>query len=128
MKKYFTTGEFATLCKVTKQTLFHYDRIGILCPKIIGENGYRYYSYHQLDDFALIYSLRDLGMPLKGIKEYLDRRSPEELTRLLEEQKKAVEEKVAKLRWMGEYLEFKLKITTDAKAVEIGTVKEEEQA
>ncbi len=30
---YFTTGEFAKLCKVKKQTLFHYDHIGILKPE-----------------------------------------------------------------------------------------------
>lgn len=29
---YFTTGDFAKLCEVTKQTLFHYDNIGLLCP------------------------------------------------------------------------------------------------
>lgn len=25
VRKYFTTGEFAKLCHVKKQTLFHYD-------------------------------------------------------------------------------------------------------
>ena len=29
LDSYFTTGEFAKLCKVKKQTLFHYDDIGI---------------------------------------------------------------------------------------------------
>ena len=28
-KNYFTTGEFAKICGVKKQTLFHYDDIGI---------------------------------------------------------------------------------------------------
>ena len=40
----FTTGEFAKLCNTTKETLFHYDKIGILKPKFIKRNGYRYYS------------------------------------------------------------------------------------
>ena len=30
--KYFTTGEFAKLWGVKKQTLFHYDDIGIFQP------------------------------------------------------------------------------------------------
>ncbi len=46
---YFTTGEFAKLCNVKKQTLFHYDDIGLLSPAVTGENGYRYYSYAQLE-------------------------------------------------------------------------------
>ena len=40
-KGYLTTGEFAKLCGVKKQTLFHYDQIGILKPELSGENGYR---------------------------------------------------------------------------------------
>ena len=47
-KGYFTTGEFAKLCNVKKQTLFHYDIIGILNPAITGYKGYRYYSEMQL--------------------------------------------------------------------------------
>ncbi|MFE4512310.1 MerR family DNA-binding transcriptional regulator, partial [Bacillus subtilis] len=45
VKKYFTTGEFSKLCRVKKQTLFHYDEIGLFSPEIKKENGYRYYSY-----------------------------------------------------------------------------------
>ncbi|MCY8196596.1 MerR family DNA-binding transcriptional regulator, partial [Bacillus spizizenii] len=40
LKKYFTTGEFAKLCHVKKQTLFHYDDIGLFSPEIKNENGY----------------------------------------------------------------------------------------
>ena len=39
---YMTTGEFAKLMKISKHTLFHYDDIGLFCPEILGENGYRY--------------------------------------------------------------------------------------
>ena len=41
LKKYFNTGEFAKLCNVKKQTLFHYDDIGIFSPEIKDHNGYR---------------------------------------------------------------------------------------
>ena len=34
---YYTTGEFAKLCHTTKETLFHYDSIGLLKPKIVKE-------------------------------------------------------------------------------------------
>ncbi|MES9688512.1 MerR family DNA-binding transcriptional regulator, partial [Bacillus sp. JJ353] len=54
LRKYFTTGEFAKLCHVKKQTLFHYDEIGLLSPEIKKENGYRYYSYNQFELFQVI--------------------------------------------------------------------------
>lgn len=60
-KTYFTTGEFAKIFDVKKQTLFHYDSCGIFKPDIIGENGYRYYSFTQLETFAIIRTLRGFG-------------------------------------------------------------------
>ena len=60
---------------VTKHTLFHYDEIGLFRPEKKGENGYRYYSMAQIEVFDVIYTLKDLDMPLSEIREYLDRRS-----------------------------------------------------
>ena len=64
--KYFNTGEFAKLCNVKKQTLFHYDDIGIFSPEIKDDNGYRYYSYQQFDIFNVITILKEINMPLEG--------------------------------------------------------------
>lgn len=33
--KYMTTGEFARRMGVTKNTLFHYDNIGLFLPEIV---------------------------------------------------------------------------------------------
>ena len=70
---YFTTGEFAALCGVTKHTLFHYDQLGIFSPVLKEENGYRFYSYAQIEVFHVISTLKELDIPLKEIKAYLDR-------------------------------------------------------
>ena len=52
--KPLTTGEFAKICNVKKHTLFHYDDIGLLKPDYYDENGYRFYSYSQLNLFYFI--------------------------------------------------------------------------
>jgi hypothetical protein len=36
--KYMTTGEFARRMGVTKNTLFHYDNIGLFLPEIVDGN------------------------------------------------------------------------------------------
>ena len=79
---YFTTGEFAKICSVSKQTLIYYDRVGIFSPDITGSNGYRYYSYTQIETFTVIAMLRDLGVHIREIKAHMDCRSPEALIRL----------------------------------------------
>lgn len=94
---YFTTGEFAKLCGVKKQTLFHYDEIGLFSPALIKENGYRYYSYRQLYTFTMILTLKNLRMPLKDIKTYLDTRTPETYIQLLEEKLSEVDTSIASL-------------------------------
>lgn len=68
---YFTIGEFASLFKLSKQTLFYYERNNILKPSYIEENGYRYYSLEQYFIFDIIINMRKLGIPLKEIADYI---------------------------------------------------------
>lgn len=122
----FTTGEFAALCGVTKHTLFHYDEIGIFSPAIRGENGYRYYAPAQVEVFQVISVLKELGMPLSEIRAYLDRRSPETLLALLEQEGKALTEKLTRLRRLRKLIHRKAELTRQALAACPGQVTVEE--
>lgn len=113
-KTHFTTGEFAKLCNVKKQTLFHYDDIGIFSPEVKSENGYRYYSVAQLEVFNVITVLKELDMPLKDIKTYLSNRSPKELISLLSSELSIIEHKIEKLKKMHRVLERKISSTSMA--------------
>ena len=112
-KGYFTTGEFAKLCNVKKQTLFHYDNSGILKPEITGENGYRYYSAMQLETFNTISMLKELDMPLADIREYLNSRNPDDFVMLLREQLVLADEKIAELQWLKSFIQRRINITLD---------------
>lgn len=122
LKNYFTTGEFAKLCNVKKQTLFHYDDIGILCPDLVGENGYRYYSYNQLEVFYTISTLKDLDMPLVDIKNYLDHRNPRSFLELLEKQQQEADEKIKELQWLKRFLHTKAELTKEGLSIPIGEI------
>ena len=93
-ERYLTTGEFAKIAGVTKHTLFHYDKIGLFRPEVTLENGYRYYSLTQLDEFDVIFMLRELDMPLNEISAYLARRSPGALAELLHEEDRLIGERL----------------------------------
>ncbi len=112
-KNYFTTGEFARLCGVNKQTLFFYDKEGIFSPDIVAENGYRYYSYNQLETFTVIAMLRDLGVHIKEIKTHMDNRCPEALINLMESKQKEIDKKIKALKWSKSYIENKIKLTKE---------------
>lgn len=97
---YMTTGEFAALMGVSKHTLFHYDDIGLFSPECVAENGYRMYSRYQLETLETILMLRDLGMPLKEIRQFLQVRSPKELVRIFAEREQQIENELSRLKTM----------------------------
>ena len=103
-QEYLTTGQFASLCKVNKKTLFYYDEIGLFCPAVTDSNGYRYYSVFQLDKFALITSLKTLGMELKEIRNYLECDHAEQLNTMLLRQQNLIEEKIRGFQNTREFL------------------------
>ena len=77
-----SSGEFARMCNVSRELLIHYDKIGLLKPKEVRENGYRYYSLRQLYLFDVIRFFSDTGMSMKEIKQYLDNRDDAAVPRL----------------------------------------------
>ena len=121
LETYLTTGEFARMSNVSKHTLFHYDDIGIFSPKIKDKNGYRYYSMSQLEVFDVICILKELDMPLKDIKAYLDRRNPKEFISLLENQEDLIDSKIKQLTKMKKMIHQKADITRNT--LEINTNK-----
>ncbi|KRE53595.1 MerR family transcriptional regulator [Paenibacillus sp. Soil522] len=61
--------EVAGLVGISVRTLHHYDEIGLLKPEKITESGYRLYSDQNLEMLQQILFFRELGYPLKKIKE-----------------------------------------------------------
>lgn len=112
--RYLTTGEFARLAGVTKHTLFHYDEIGLFQPELTDTNGYRYYTVDQLDVFDIIYTLKNLGMPLGQIRDYLSERTPQSLLKLLEEENRILKQRIFSLKNKREWIQKKCKYLEDA--------------
>lgn len=124
MKKsgYLTTGEFAKLAGVTKHTLFHYDKIGLFQPEFTDENGYRYYTLDQIDVFDIIYTLKDLGMPLSEIRTYISNRTPESLLALLEEEDRILRERIRSLKRKRDWITQKSSFLKEALGTDLEDV------
>ncbi|WP_144509772.1 MerR family transcriptional regulator [Bacillus sp. FJAT-22090] len=127
LRKYFTTGEFAKLCNVKKQTLFHYDEIGLLSPEIKNEKGYRYYSYHQFDVFNVIELLKEVDMPLKEIKLFLKNKTPAELIELLKGKSLEIQKKINNLNQIQKIIDTKIALTENALMMDFTQIRLEEQ-
>lgn len=109
-KQYFSTGEFAKIANISKQTLIFYDNMGIFTPEYKDEKNYRYYSINQLEALDIIVNLRDIGVSLEEISIFLKKRTPEESIKLLVKEKEEIEKKISKLQNINLKLENRMKI------------------
>ena len=75
-KGIFSISDFAKFSRTTRDTLLHYDRMGLLSPASRRANNYRYYSREQLAQINVIRTLQKLGMTLEEIKELKNNRNP----------------------------------------------------
>ncbi|ASN03531.1 MerR family transcriptional regulator [Virgibacillus necropolis] len=64
--------EVADLVGISVRTLHHYDEIGLFKPNDTTESGYRVYSKNDLATLQQILFFKELGFPLKKIKEIME--------------------------------------------------------
>lgn len=64
---YYKTGQFARLANVSERTIRYYDKIGLLKPSFVMENGYRQYNDLDLLKLQKIISLKHLGFRIEEI-------------------------------------------------------------
>jgi DNA-binding transcriptional MerR regulator/effector-binding domain-containing protein len=91
------TAEFAQFCGTTKDTLFWYDKQGILKPEIVGENGYRYYTSRQFFDFSTISTLKQTGNSVKEIAAFQREHNYDTLQRLFSGKSQMLEAQIQEL-------------------------------
>lgn len=63
----YSTGQFAKLANVTERTIRYYDKIGLLKPSFVMENGYRRYTQSDVLKLQKILSLKHMGFSLEEI-------------------------------------------------------------
>jgi DNA-binding transcriptional MerR regulator len=123
---YFTIGEFSKICGTTKETLFHYDEIGILKPAYVDNNKYRYYTPKQYYDFDLIVTLKASGCSLLQIKEYMENYTPESYLQLLKLNQEKLKKERQKIMHMERVLKNAQLLTKYAMETPCGVPKLEE--
>ncbi len=105
MNNLMKISEFSLLSGISRKLLIYYDKYGILHPAYTDtNNGYRYYSAKQFETASVIVSLRQAGMSLDDIKNYLNKKSPMRLYNLLDVQEKKIEEQIRQLNNIKEMI------------------------
>lgn len=111
MSTHYHVGEFAELCGVSAKTLRFYDEVGVLRPASVDpRTGYRQYWPQQLEQMASILTLRNLGVPLAQVRDFIanggasaDRRAI--LSNLKRKIEDSVETATQSLNWINAALD-----------------------
>jgi DNA-binding transcriptional MerR regulator/effector-binding domain-containing protein len=94
-----TIGEFSRLTHLSVKTLHHYHEIGLLAPaRIDPSSGYRRYETAQVPLALLIRRLRDLDMPLAGVRAVVEAGDTEARNRALREHLDRMESELSRTR------------------------------
>ena len=113
------SGEFAALCGVEKRTLFHYDRIGLLQPAAVRENGYREYRAEQIYQMDAIKIFQACGYTLAEIKLLLNAPLPERQAHIHNAEAR-IDRQIRQLTQMKLYLQNKQSFLEDFHDLPLG--------
>lgn len=91
-------SEVMKIFNTTKETLRHYENLGLIDPEV-DSNNYRYYDFDDIRKLRQIFYLRDMDVPLSRIRDLsLKTMSPDEYIKLLQDHHKILEEKQKRQR------------------------------
>lgn len=99
IEKYFSVGEAAKAVHTTRETLRHYDRIGLVKPSKKDQwTNYRYYTEQDIVRLNTVRALQLMDLPLKEIKKVLEYDNLEKIVDFLVQAEKKADEKIMALQ------------------------------
>ncbi len=119
MKSIYLISEIANKFKITRPTLIHYDQIDLLKPSFRNEKNYRFYTEEDVMKLEIILAMKDSGLTLKAIKDYLNGKSNEQGYELLLKQQKEIDKKIAELKRQRKIIEKRVSMLKKFSAIEL---------
>jgi len=99
MKDDLSIKDFSNLSGIELTTLRYWDDIGLFSPERRDpSNGYRYYAPWQIIAVNFVTVLRNIGVPLKKISEVREKRNPENIMDLIDEQEYLLDKEIRRLQ------------------------------
>lgn len=121
----YSIGQAAQMTGLTAHTLRYYEKEGLLPFVKKSGSGLRVFSDNDIGWLQMIECLKGVGMPLKGIKQYIDwfiegDSTLEKRLQMFKEQKANLEAQMAQLQKHMNKINYKIKLYS--KAVEKGSL------
>lgn len=105
MKEYYTIGEISKIFSISTDTLRYYSKIGLIIPKQIRDNKYRYYSIEQFEMISTILFLRSVDIPIKKIQQLLHHENISKIQEEILKQENILQNKINYLKHLKSLIE-----------------------
>ena len=93
-----SVSKLASEFGLSRATILYYEREGLLEPATRGANGYRYYGDKEVERLRRIAGYRSYGVPVRDIRELLERESNATIERVLRKRFDQLEDEISVLR------------------------------
>ncbi len=116
-RKYLGVAEASERSGLGEHTLRYYDRLGLI-PGLKRSSGRRVFSEEDLAALSLVACLRDTGMPLKSIRDFMQAtgpKTPDTRLAILQAHRKVVLAKLEDYRKASRRIDFKIWYYEEAK-------------
>ena len=123
----FSISEIARIFDIKRDTLLYYDKIGLFKAKERKDNNYRTYTAEQLPLLDTILNLRELGIPVKTIKEFTKKRSTDSFLSIANETVESIDREMEKLKERQKLLQATIDDIIPASSAEYGVISVIEQ-
>lgn len=90
-------GKIARLFGISPETLRYYEQEGFLSPRKNEENGYREYDFEDLFLLTDLLFYRDIGIPVRDIKDIFGGMKVDAVSDLIREKKQEIRHKIKRL-------------------------------
>ncbi len=112
-------GQVAQKTGLSTHTLRYYEKEGLLPYVKKNGSGLRIFSDTDLNWLSIIECLKETGMPLKGIKQYIDwdkegNKTLNKRLEMFENHKKHVEEQIEKYQKYMQKIDYKINVYREA--------------
>jgi len=95
----YSIGQISKICKISVQTLRHYDKIDLLKPSVVNDdNGYRYYTHNQILLVKIIQQFKTMNFSLGEIGEIIGRNDLSLINRVLLQKKFEIKNQIEELQ------------------------------
>ncbi|MHD0318696.1 MerR family transcriptional regulator [Fusobacterium sp. THCT1E2] len=122
MKEYYLINEVSKITEIPVSTLRYYSNENLVTPAFRDKkNNYNYYSLEQIFNLKLINYIRNLGISLEQIKEYIFAKEDDKFEKILKEIISEIQNKIVSLKIQKKILEKHLMNYKVNKNVELDT-------